>query len=533
MRAEVNRSPPVFTIEGSKVPANGLVADPESKSYTFDEVIDIIGFGRTTWHIFIASSVIMMAVLNETMGISIVIPAAQCDLQLSATDKGLLTGVSFAGIIVSSHFWGYIADTKGRRRTLIVSLLLTAVCALVSGLSVNYGMMVVMRFLVGVFISAPSATIFAYLGEFFKTASRTLVITYASVAVGLSAVFTATTGWYVLSFTWSLAIPGTELVLKPWRVLFFVYTLPTLIGACWLMMLPESPKFYLSRGRESEAFAVLLRLYLENHPHATVEDFPVKHITPEPGQKDRSSTIPKGSSGWRHVASSVWNQTVPLFQRPNLVNFTICCVVQFGLFVVSAGMGLWFPDIINRLTASNVLDATVCEALDVSMQTDFAVDELEETIQIVQGVCVDTINERVFMYAITLGGLYTVLYLAMSVLMRLLGRKCLVAFNLFFSGIAGLALQFVDHPYVTMALFCSFLVFAGTSISILNGATVSFFPTNVRAMAVCLSLMMGRLGSVFGSNLVGLIMEDNCTLTFNLFACGSIICAILTLMLPS
>lgn len=531
MRAEVNRSP-VFTIEGGKLPAILSVADPESKSYTFDEVIDIVGFGRTTWQIFIASSVIMMAVLNETMGISIVIPAAQCDLQLSATDKGLLTGVSFAGIIVSSHFWGYIADTKGRRRTLIVSLGLTAICALVSGLSVNYTMMVVMRFLVGVFISAPSATIFAYLGEFFKTASRTLVITYASVAVGLSAVFTAITGWYVLSFTWSLAIPGTALVLRPWRVLFFVYTLPTLIGAFWLMKLPESPKFYLSRGRESEAFAVLLRLYLENHPHASVEDFPVKHITPEAGQKDRSAA-PKAQSGsLRHVANSVWNQTVPLFQRPNLVKFTICCVVQFGLFVVSAGMGLWFPDIINRLTASNVLDATVCEALDVSLQVDFA-GELDKDITFVDGVCDDTINERVFIYAMTLGGLYTVMYLAMSVLMRMLGRKCLVAFNLFFSGFSGIALQFVDHPYVTMALFCSFLVFAGTSISILNGATVSFFPTNVRAMAVCLSLMMGRLGSVFGSNLVGLIMEDNCTLTFNLFAAGSIVCAVLTLMLPS
>ncbi|XP_053668596.1 synaptic vesicle glycoprotein 2A [Anopheles marshallii] len=530
MRSEVNDSS-VFTIEGYKVTTTKSVADQEYKSYTFDEVIDIIGFGRTRLHIFIASSIIMMAVLNETMGISIIIPAAQCDLHLSATDKGLLTGVSFAGIIVSSHFWGYIADTKGRRRTLIVSLMMTAICALVSGLSINYTMMVVMRFLVGVFISAPSATIFAYLGEFFTTANRTVVITYASVAVGLSAVFTASTGWYVLSFTWTLGVAGTELVLKPWRLLFFVYTLPTLIGAVWLVVLPESPKFYLSRGRESEGFAILLRLYLENHPHATADDFPVKHIIPEAGQKDRSAA-PKASGGFWHITNSVWNQTVPLFQRANVANFTICCAVQFGLFVVSAGMGLWFPDIINRLTTSNVLDATVCEALDVSMRVDFE-HELEHEVIIGDAACNDNINERVFVYAIALGGLYTVLYLVMSVLMRILGRKCLVAFNLFFSGFSGIALQFVVHPYITMALFCSFLVFAGTSISILNGATVSLFPTNVRAMAVCLSLMMGRLGSVFGSNLVGLIMEENCTLTFNLFATGSIICAVLTIMLPS
>uniref|UniRef100_A0A182PSS5 Major facilitator superfamily (MFS) profile domain-containing protein n=1 Tax=Anopheles epiroticus TaxID=199890 RepID=A0A182PSS5_9DIPT len=515
MRSKVNLSS-VFTIDGNKAP----VVDTGPKIHTFDEVIDIIGFGRTTLHIFIASSVIMMAVLNETMGISIVIPAAQCDLDLSATDKGILTGVSFA-------------DTKGRRRTLIVSLMLTAVCALVSCLSINYTMMVVMRFLVGVFISAPSATIFAYLGEFFKTSNRTVVITYASVAVGLSAVFTATTGWYVLSYHWSLDIPGTELVLKPWRLLFFIYTLPTLIGAFWLMVLPESPKFYLSRGRESEAFAILLRLYLENHPHATVDDFNVKQIAPEAGQKDRSAAGKGSGTCWK-VTSSVWNQTVPLFQKPNVINFVICCVVQFGLFVVSSGMGLWFPDIINRLTASSVSDVSVCEALTISSNTGYGFDIEEEVYDIaVNETCNDDINERVFIYAITLGGLYTVLYLTMSVLMRKLGRKCLVAFNLFFSGFSGIMLQFVDNPYVTMALFCSFLVFAGTSISILNGATVSIFPTNVRAMAVCLSLMMGRLGCVFGSNLVGLIMEENCALTFYLFASGSIVCAVLTLFLPS
>lgn len=529
MRLEVKRTS-TFTVDGSKTVAHDAAVDLESKSYSFDEVLDIVGFGRTTLQVFLASSIVMMSVLNETMGISIIIPASQCDLLLSATDKGMLTGVSFAGIIVSSHFWGYIADTKGRRCTLIVSLLLTAVCALVSGLSINFTMMAVTRFLVGVFISAPSATIFAYLGEFFKTANRTMVITYASVAVGLSAVFTAATGWYVLSFDWSLTLPGTELVLKPWRFLFFVYTLPTLIGAFWLMVLPESPKFYLSRGRESEAIDILVGMYRENHPNATVDSFPVKHITPEAGQKHRNEGL-RGSSGCWQVARSVWNQTVPLFKHPNLFNFTICCVVQFGLFVVSAGMGLWFPDIINRLTTTNTVNSTVCEALDASVSNASASSDYQ--FSTADSTCNDNVNEQVFIYAITLGGLYTALYLAMSVLMRKLGRKCVVAFNLFFSGFSGIVLQFVDNPYAMVALFCSFLVFAGTSISVLNGATVSIFPTNVRAMAVCLSLMMGRLGSVFGSNLVGLIMEQNCTLTFFLFAAGSIICAVLTLFLPN
>lgn len=35
-------------------------------------------------------------------------------------------------------------------------------------------------------------------------------------------------------------------------------------------------------------------------------------------------------------------------------------------------------------------------------------------------------------------------------------------------------------------------------------------------MAVCLTLMLGRLGGVFGVNMVALLIEDHCQLTFGL-----------------
>uniref|UniRef100_A0A8D8DEF6 Synaptic vesicle 2-related protein n=1 Tax=Culex pipiens TaxID=7175 RepID=A0A8D8DEF6_CULPI len=121
----------------------------EQKSHTFDEAIDVAGFGRTSWQVFLVSALIMLAVLNETMGISILIPAAHCDLHLSATDKGMLTGVSFAGIILTSHLWGYLADTKGRKNVIILSLALTTVCSLASSLASDFATIVVLRLLVG------------------------------------------------------------------------------------------------------------------------------------------------------------------------------------------------------------------------------------------------------------------------------------------------------------------------------------------------------------------------------------------------
>lgn len=40
---------------------------------------------------------ILMAVINETMGMAIIIPAAQCDLELSSSRKGVISAVSFSG----------------------------------------------------------------------------------------------------------------------------------------------------------------------------------------------------------------------------------------------------------------------------------------------------------------------------------------------------------------------------------------------------------------------------------------------------
>lgn len=40
---------------------------------------------------------LLMAVINETMGVAYIIPAAQCDLNLSTTDKGILSSMTFLG----------------------------------------------------------------------------------------------------------------------------------------------------------------------------------------------------------------------------------------------------------------------------------------------------------------------------------------------------------------------------------------------------------------------------------------------------
>jgi hypothetical protein len=63
----------------------------------FEKVLQIIGFGRIQVYNMILGGLILMAVLNETLGMGVVIPAAKCDLKLSTTQTGIFSSVTYLG----------------------------------------------------------------------------------------------------------------------------------------------------------------------------------------------------------------------------------------------------------------------------------------------------------------------------------------------------------------------------------------------------------------------------------------------------
>lgn len=96
----------------------------------------------------VLSGTVLAATILETLAISFVIPVA-CDLNLNTTEKGLLSAISLIGVIMSSLLWGYLADTKGRRRVILPTLFLSFVFSAFSSLATNFQVLVVLRFFTG------------------------------------------------------------------------------------------------------------------------------------------------------------------------------------------------------------------------------------------------------------------------------------------------------------------------------------------------------------------------------------------------
>lgn len=130
----------------------------------------------------------MMSVITETLGMSYIITAAECDLNLSHTDKGLVTGAAFFGVVLSSHFWGILSDSLGRRNVLIIAVTGCFFFSLSSCFAINVMMFLATRTMVGVFVAANAAISYAYLGEFHSSKTRAKAVTMSGLfmAFGMS-----------------------------------------------------------------------------------------------------------------------------------------------------------------------------------------------------------------------------------------------------------------------------------------------------------------------------------------------------------
>lgn len=111
--------------------------------------------------------IVISTALVETLSISYILPVSECDMNLSSTQKGIITAVGFvglkkkggvvilqlisscAGIISSSHLWGFLADTKGRRAVIVPTLLSAFGCTVLSSLAPNFWVFAILRFLNG------------------------------------------------------------------------------------------------------------------------------------------------------------------------------------------------------------------------------------------------------------------------------------------------------------------------------------------------------------------------------------------------
>lgn len=167
-------------------------------------------------------------------------------------------------------------------------------------------------------------------------------------------------------------------------------------------------------------------------------------------------------------------------------------VIQFGVYFVANGMLLFFPDILNQ--TANYMSSASSDKVELCDIVEGAIEARKNRTLGDSQICVNELDISAYYYAIILEGCYLVGFLVVSLLVNYVGRLTIFSVVFFSTGLAGILIVFFDNPIIATYLYI-WLIVSGVNNTLLNTVTYDLFPTNLRSLAMSLSLMMGRLGN--------------------------------------
>ncbi len=190
---------------------------------------------------------------------------------LSKLGTGLNVGAILLGCAAGAFMAGRLADLIGRRTVMMISAVLFILSALGTGAADSSWVFIIARIIGGLGVGAASVLSPVYISE----------VTPASIRGRLSSVqqvmiITGLTGAFVANYALAATAGGSTaefwLGFPAWRWMFWMQVIPAAIFLLTLLLIPESPRYLMVKGREAEAEAVLTRLFGAAEAHRKVAE---------------------------------------------------------------------------------------------------------------------------------------------------------------------------------------------------------------------------------------------------------------------
>ncbi|KAI8428561.1 hypothetical protein MSG28_007317 [Choristoneura fumiferana] len=244
------------------------VQKEKPEAMVFEDALILTGFGKYNYRLLILSIYTLLAAIAEVFSVGIIVTSSQCDLELGVFEKGI---ISSAG--ASAHFWGYLADTRGRLYTLNVTILGTVAGAFLASFANHWAFLTFAKFMSSIFACGSNSVIYTLLGESTQQTRRSRFLLFATTGVMFSQGIICAVAYPALKLNFAYYIPFLGFYYRPWRLLNQIIALLSLINfiliKCYIF---ESPKFYISKGEHDMGLGMLRRIYSVNSSK-NVEDY--------------------------------------------------------------------------------------------------------------------------------------------------------------------------------------------------------------------------------------------------------------------
>ncbi|MCJ1280815.1 hypothetical protein MMC26_000132 [Xylographa opegraphella] len=204
--------------------------------------------------------------VNLITGIPIPGPNASAaevtNFTLSSSDKSLITSVLSAGTFFGALIAGDLADFFGRRTTIILGCIVFMIGVILQTASHGLGLLVAGRLIAGFGVGFVSAIIVLYMSEIAPKKVRGAIVSgyQFCITIGLLLASCVDYGTQDRTDTGSYRIP------------IAIQLLWALILGIGLFVLPESPRYFVKKGKVDKAVDVLARLRGQPRDSEFVQD---------------------------------------------------------------------------------------------------------------------------------------------------------------------------------------------------------------------------------------------------------------------
>ena len=203
----------------------------------------------------------------DTAVISGAVEAIRSHFQLSALEIGSVVSSLLLGCVAGVLLVGRLTDWLGRRKMFMLSALIFLVSAVWCYYATSAAELIVARVLGGVGVGFASLLVPVYIAEISPPESRGMLVSLhqLGIVIGMNVA-------YVVN-AW-LGRGGDEVWLadQGWRVMLGACAIPAFLFLLLTPLIPESPRWLIKRGKDSEALAVLQRLHGEQVAQAEAKE---------------------------------------------------------------------------------------------------------------------------------------------------------------------------------------------------------------------------------------------------------------------
>jgi MFS transporter, SP family, arabinose:H+ symporter len=237
---------------------------------------------------------------------------------LSSLATGYLVAGASLGAAVGALVAGPLTDALGRKILLITDAAIYAAGAVLSAVTVDAGMLLASRTLIGLAIGADSAIATAYIAEFAPRSRRgqLSIIQQWMITVGILVS-------YLVAVIILKAAPGSAGG-SDWRLILGLGGIPALVAVALRSHMPESPRWLMLHGRYDDTRKAFGRLGM------TVDDNEVRRAAGElAGQEQQRRRTTQWTAGVRRalivvcvffIFQQITGINVPFYYGPTILS---------------------------------------------------------------------------------------------------------------------------------------------------------------------------------------------------------------------